>query len=210
MHKFLLACLVFALPILAIAQYPGYKPVGDLVAFSGRFTAASRQLQSVKSDFIQEKNLSLLADKISSSGKFWFKKPGMVRMEYQSPFQYLVIISNNKIYMRDGQKENKISSKSNKTFQQVNQLMLDCIQGTVLANPAYQASVFEGGDYLIALSPTAAGLKEFFSHILVYVSRKDFSVTKIRMDEKSGDNTIITFTNREMNVPVADALFTIH
>ena len=70
----------------------------------------------------------MLSDKIISKGKFWFKKENKVRMEYMQPFQYLMILNNNNIYIKDGQKENKISTGSNKLFQQVNRIVVDCVQ----------------------------------------------------------------------------------
>jgi hypothetical protein len=43
--------------------------------FSGnKFATASQKINSVQSDFVQEKNLSMLSEKIVSKGKFWFKK----------------------------------------------------------------------------------------------------------------------------------------
>ena len=74
-------------------------------------------------------------------------------MEYTEPFQYLMIINQNNVYMRDGQKENKISTRSNKLFQQINKIMVDCIQGSVLDNPDYKINVFENNQgFLIELS----------------------------------------------------------
>ena len=55
----------------------------------------------------------MLAEKITSKGKFWFKKESKVRMEYTQPYQYLMIINKDKVFVKDGQKENKISTKSN-------------------------------------------------------------------------------------------------
>src|SRR5450755_3922296 len=99
------------------AQYPGYTSVSDLPKFKEQFALASQKIQSIKSDFTQEKNLSMLSEKIISKGKFWFKKNNMVRMEYNNPFQYLVIINKNNVFIKDDQKENKISTGSNKLFQ---------------------------------------------------------------------------------------------
>ena len=125
-----------------MAQYPGYKTVADAARFREILLSAAKSTQTIKSDFVQEKELSLLSEKIISKGKFWFKKDNRVRMEYQQPYQYLMIMNQNNIYIKDGQKENKISTKSNKLFQQINKIMVDCIQGTVLNNPEYKINVF--------------------------------------------------------------------
>jgi len=205
---FFLLCLGFSAALHA--QYAGYKPVADMASFKEQFAAASRQTQAIKADFLQEKTLSMLSEKISSKGKFWFKKDNLVRMEYHQPFQYLVIINKNNVFVKDGQKENKISTKSNKLFQQINRMMVDCVQGTALNNPDFKVAVFESAQaYLVELSPVAKGMKDYFKNITIVLSKKDYSVNRLEMYEQSGDNTIISFTNKEMNASIADALFAI-
>lgn len=211
MHKiFLITALLFTGASLR-AQYSGYSPVGDLVKFKLDFSAATQRTTSIKSDFVQEKNLSMLSEKITSKGKFWFKKESRVRMEYNQPFQYLMILNKDKVYVKDGQKENKISTKSNKLFQQINKIMIDCMQGTTLDNADFKTRIFENkSSALVELTPVTKGLKELFKNIKVIIDRKNFSVTSIEMQELSGDNTIIRFTNKELNAAVTDTLFTIN
>src|ERR1700712_3019988 len=154
MRKIVVA-LCFCIPVFLLqAQYSGYKSVADLAKFKEQFTAAAQRTQSIKADFTQEKSLSLLSEKISSKGKFWFKKSNLVRMEYNQPFQYLVIINNNDVFVKDGQKENRVSTKSNKLFQQINRMMVDCVQGTALNNADFNIRVFENTQSgLIELTP---------------------------------------------------------
>ena len=193
------------------AQYPGYSPVSDLAKFKTDFSAATQKTTTIKSDFVQEKNLRMLSEKIISKGKFWFKKESRVRMEYTQPFQYLMILNKDRVFVKDGQKENKVSTKSNKLFQQINKIMIDCMQGTTLNNPDFKTRVFENKNMaLVELTPVTKGLKELFKTINVVVDKKDFSVSSIEMQELSGDNTIIRFTNKELNASIADALFTIN
>ena len=208
-RRILLFCM--CLPVILLqAQHAGDKPVADMAAFKTLFSAAAQQTQSVKADFIQEKTLSLLSEKISSKGKFWFKKDNLVRMEYSQPFQYLVVINKNNVLVKDGQKENRISTKSNKLFQQINRMMVDCVQGTALNNPDFTVAAFENaGAWLVELTPVVKGMKDYFKNINIVLSKKDYSVNKLEMYEQSGDNTIISFINKELNAPIADTLFAI-
>jgi outer membrane lipoprotein-sorting protein len=210
MHKIALALFLMATFNSLKAQYPGYTPVADLVKFKADFSAATQKTISIKSDFIQEKNLSMLSEKIISKGKFWFKKEDQVRMEYNQPYPYLLIINKDKVFVKDGQKENKISVRSNKLFQQINKIMIDCMQGTALNNPDFKTRVFENKNTsLVELTPVTKGLKELFKSINIITEKKDFSVISIEMQELSGDNTLIRFTNKELNVTLPDALFII-
>jgi len=211
MHKLLLMLLIIGSGASLKAQYTGYAPLSDLAKFKELFSVEAQKVISIKSDFTQEKNLSMLSEKILSQGKFWFKKDNRVRMEYTKPFTYLMIINKDKVFVKDGQKQNTISTKSNKLFQQINKITVDCVQGTVLTNPDFSTRVFENKNaYLVELSPISKNLKEFFKTIVVTVDKKDYSVTNIEMNENSGDNTIIHFINKEMNTNLPDALFAIN
>jgi outer membrane lipoprotein-sorting protein len=210
MRKITLILLILVAANIAKAQYAGYAPVADLAKFKADFAAASQKINSIKSDFVQEKNLSMLAEKITSKGKFWFKKESQVRMEYTLPYQYLMILNKDKVFVKDGQKENKVSTKSNKLFQQINKIMIDCMQGTALNNTDFKTKVFENKSAsLVELTPVTKGLKEMFKSINVIVDKKDFSVISIQMQELSGDNTLIRFSNKEINAALPDTLFAI-
>lgn len=194
----------------AIAQYNGFSQVNDLAKFNKEFAIAASNTNTIKSDFIQEKNLAMLSEKIVSKGRFWFKKESKVRMEYHHPFNYTMVINNNKVYIKDGQKENTISTKSNKIFQQIIKITVDCVQGTAIQNTDFKTKVFENKlNYLVELSPVNKTIREYFNKIKILVDKKDYSVTQVEMVELSEDNTIIRFINREHNANIPETLFAI-
>ena len=210
MRKIILITAILVTGLFVKAQYPGYSPVTDLVKFKTDFSLATQKTTSIKSDFVQEKNLSMLSEKIVSKGNFWFKKDSRVRMEYNQPFKYLMILNKDKVFVKDGQKENKVSTRSNKLFQQINKIMIDCMQGTALNNPDFKTRVFENkAGAFVELTPVTKGLKELYKSINVLVDKRDFSVLSREMQELSGDNTIIRFTNKELNASIPDTLFDI-
>ena len=210
MRKIILVLSILISGLVAQAQLAGYTPVTDLAKFKEQFAVIAKKTETIKSDFVQEKNLSMLSEKIVSNGKFWFKKDNLLRMEYTRPYQYLMILNKDNMYIKDGNKENKVSSKSNKLFQQINKITIDCVQGTVFNNPDFITKVYENkSTYLVELSPAGKALKEFFKSINVIIDKSDYEVTTIEMNENSGDNTIIRFTNREINTIILDAIFAI-
>ncbi|HLA52972.1 MAG TPA: outer membrane lipoprotein carrier protein LolA, partial [Flavitalea sp.] len=159
----------------------------------------------------QEKNLSMLSEKIKSKGKFWFKKENRIRMEYLSPFQYIMVINKDRVTIRDGQKTNSMSVSSNRLFQQVNKIIIDCVQGSALNNTDFKTRVFgNSNNYLIEMKPISKSLKNLFESIVITLDKKDNSVSSINMIEKSGDNTFIRFTGKQMNTNIADEVFIIH
>ena len=168
----------------------------------------SAKVMSITSDFTQEKTLAALTETITSTGKFWFKRNNRVRIEYVKPFSYLMIMNADKIHVRDNQKENTINVKSNKVFQQVNRIMIDCVQGTILESKDFSTKVFESEKiYLLEMTPLSKSLRDFFQTILLKVDKRDYSVNAIEMNEPGGDQTIISFQNKKLNEQVADAVF---
>ena len=67
----------------------------------------------------------------------------------------------------------------------------------------------DGDPEVIYLSPVAKAMKDLFTNINVVVDKKDYTILRMEMVEAGGDNTIIRFTNKQINIPVADALFAI-
>jgi outer membrane lipoprotein-sorting protein len=198
----------FFVSFFAHAQYAGYKPVVDVNVFKQQFTSESAKILSIASDFTQEKTLTALTEKITSQGKFWFKRSNKVRIEYIKPFTYLMVMNGDKVLLKDGQKENRVNTKSNKLFQQVNRIMVDCMEGTIMDSKDFAVKAFENDkSYLLELTPNAKALKSFFSTVVLIVEKKDYSVRSIDMNESGGDKTSLIFTEKKINTQLPDAIF---
>ncbi len=210
MRKAIVLFSFFVTGLRCVAQYPGYILLNQPETFKKAFASATKATQSIEADFTQEKSLQLLAEKMNSKGKFWYKKGNSLRMEYRDPYEYLMILQAGKIFIKDGQKENKISANSNKTFQQVNRLLIDCVSGSMLENPDFKSTVFENNTfYLIELRPQEKNLKELYRNINIIIDRNDFTASSIGMYELSGDHTIIGFQHKKLNATIPDSLFAI-
>jgi outer membrane lipoprotein-sorting protein len=209
MLKYLLAVLLICGSLVnASAQYPGYKPMTSVDAFKKQFAVESSKLQSIASDFTQNKTLTALTETMTSTGKFWFKRSNKVRIDYLKPFSYRLIMNGDKMLVKDEQKESRINVKGNKTFQQINKIMIDCIQGTILESKDFSTKVFENaGSYLLEMTPLSKSMKAFFSTIVLTVDKADYSVKSIEMNEAGGDKTTLTFTNKVTNGRVEDTVF---
>lgn len=209
MHKWIFfgCCLLAA---LQAAAQTGFKPAADVEGFRKRFAQVSQQTNSIKSDFVQEKALSMLSEKIISKGKFWFRKTDKVRMEYSTPVYYLMVINGKEVRTKDAKKDNRMSVRNNKLFEQISRIVADCVQGNVFDNRDFSTTVLENPQYYrLDMKPVAKNLKDFFSSIELLVNKKDLYVEKIIMHEASGDQTAISFTQKEVNIQIPDELFAV-
>lgn len=193
------------------AQLPkGYTAVTNTSSLQSSLAATAQKTQSISSDFTQVKHMKMMNDNVSSKGKFSFKKEDKIRIEYTSPFQYLLVMNGGQIMVKDENKTNKINTRNSKTMQSVNKIMMDCMRGTVFNNKDFSVKSFETkSQYLLQLSPVNSGMKGLFARIDVYLDKSDNSVTKLVMNENGGDYTDMNFTNKKINTPLADALFSI-
>src|SRR6478735_9902775 len=113
--------LLFVFSISCFAQETGFMPMKDVSAFKSTLKETQSKTNTVKSQFVQEKHLSFMEDKVVSKGLFFLKKQGKMRIEYTSPFAYLVIFNGDKLYIKDGKKTTRIDTRTDKSFRQLNE-----------------------------------------------------------------------------------------
>jgi outer membrane lipoprotein-sorting protein len=210
MNKSIILAVLFFSFIEGRGQYAGYTEMKNTEPFKKSFTQSTTAIESLQADFVQEKTMTMLSEKLVSTGKFSFRKKDRLRMEYLQPYSYLLILNGGKIYVKDGQKENKISAGSNPVFRQVNRILIDCVSGNMLDNPDFQYRIFENnGSWLVEFKPMAPNLKELYKNINIVLDKKDFTASVIGMYDASGDKTVIRFQNKELNGQIPDSQFNI-
>ncbi|MEI7663996.1 MAG: outer membrane lipoprotein carrier protein LolA, partial [Bacteroidota bacterium] len=120
--------------ILHLAAFTQSKPVTPAIIgqIKAGVSEAALKTQTITSDFVQEKNMSMIREKIVTKGKFYFKKERMLRWEYLQPFSYIIVIRNDQVSIRDENKVSQFNVQSNKVFQEINRVILGCVRGTLL------------------------------------------------------------------------------
>ncbi|MEI6489266.1 MAG: outer membrane lipoprotein carrier protein LolA [Bacteroidota bacterium] len=208
MRKIVLVVLL-SFPVVLFSQVPkGFSLVKDTAAFKQKMDMQSKIINSIESDFSQEKYLSVMSEKIISKGHFCFKKANMLRWEYFDPYKYIIAINKDKMYIKDNGKVNKYDINSNKMFKSINEMMMNTVQGNLLNNKDYKARIYESEkQYLLELSPLQKGAKDFLKVIQLYIDKADYAVVQVKMIEPSDDYTSIEFTNRKNNQSIDETKF---
>lgn len=187
-----------------------FKPVKDTSALKNRIEAMSKTVNSIESDFTQEKNLSMLSEKITSKGNFKFKKENMLRWEYSTPYKYLIVINKDKIWIKDEKKTQKYDMNSNKVFKEINDVMMSCVQGNIFKSGKFKVAYFESDKYYkLELVPLQKNMKESLKKINMYFDKNVTSVSKLDMIEPNDDYTTLEFTLKSQNAPLQDNIFTV-
>lgn len=202
--------LWFILLLPCIGHSQSFKLVKDTTLLKQKIESMSKNTSSIESDFTQEKNLSMLSEKIVSKGHFVFKKDNLLRWEYNSPTKYLIVINKDKILIKDEKKITKYDMNNNKVFKEINDIMLSCVQGTIFKSNKFKSAYFENDRYYkLELKPLVKSMKDTFKTINLMFDKTVSSVVKIEMIEASEDVTTIDFINKKLNAAIPQELFII-
>ena len=202
--------LILLIIIAHFGLAQNFKTVKDTVALRLKVEQMSKTVNSIESDFTQEKNLSLLSEKILSKGHFVFKKENLLRWEYNTPYKYLIVINKEKIWIKDDKKTSKYDMNSNKVFKEINDIMISCVQGNIFKSGKFKVAYFENEKYYkLELTPLQKNMKESLKKINMYFDKSVTSVSKLDMIEPNDDYTTLEFINKKLNGTVADNIFTV-
>ena len=123
--------LFFIFPGIFAFGQGSFTELKDPAGFKNKFSEATAKTQTIESCFTQVKNLSVLAEKITTKGRFLFKKEKKLRWEYTEPFHYLIILNNGTMLIQDEEKKNRIDIRNNKMFSEINYIIMGCVQGNL-------------------------------------------------------------------------------
>lgn len=208
MNKLILFTFSLLCSVGALAQPKGYQAIKNVAEFQQKLSSTTAALKSLQADFVQTKHLALLADKIVSKGQFSYQKEDKVRIEYKTPFQYLMVMNGGAILVRDEQKSTRINTRNSKMMQSINRIMVDCMSGKVYSNPDFTVTAFSGaGRDVLLLHPVSAELQRIYSGIEVYLNKRDMDVAMLVLKEPNGDNTEMIFTGTRHNLALNESLF---
>lgn len=164
--------------------------------------------QTISSDFIQYKHLDFLDNEIETSGKLNFKSPNLVKWEYMRPFKYSVLFKDDKLYINDEGKKSDFNIGSNRLFKQLNTLIINSVKGDMFNVDEFSIEYFKKDNYsLVYFSPKD---KKFAKYIKTFhiTFNSEGDVIEVKMIESSENYTKIVFSNKFLNKPLEDALFT--
>lgn len=207
MHKFIINIMLVYVSSVAFAQTT-YKSIKDTTLLKSKIDNMSKQTNSIESDFVQVKNLSMLSEKITSKGHFWFQKQNNLRWEYSVPYKYSIVINNDKILIKDENKVKKYDMNSNKVFKEINDIMISCVNGNILNSNKFKIVYFESDkNFKLELIPHDKGMKESLKKINMYFDKNVTSVVKLDMIEPGDDITTIDFSNKKLNATITPEIF---
>jgi outer membrane lipoprotein carrier protein len=200
-----LLLILFASVLLPVQGEAQGQVDKDLVV--RQLARAQEEVEDFAADLVQEKRISLLRREIVSHGVIEFKRPNKVLIELFDPDPSLMVVDGNSLWLYF--KRERVAQR----FAVGNNPMLKRFL-MVLENPlkgAWEKLAFIGkeGD-LVVLDAVLEEAESIFSKITLWVSTQDWLIRKLALYEKSGDLTILSYSNIRINTGIPDSRFTIN
>ncbi len=197
--------IFFLSPVFAFAQEWSTIAADDasLVELKSKLA----EMESIKGDIRQSKSFSFLTEKLTSTGIFIFQKEDKLRWEFSDPIEYIILINETTMRLREEGEEKKYKGM-NRILRQVKEIILGCIDGSIMDNSDYRTEFAANDEVIrIQLQPKEKNLREFIKQIDVQFLKDGSILKSVTLTDPSGDQTEIEFSNVSINAKVDEAVF---
>jgi Outer membrane lipoprotein-sorting protein len=156
----------------------------------------AKKIITLKCDFEQVKHLSMLDDNMVSKGEMYYQQPNLLKWEYKTPYTYVFILNDTKVLLKSSVRDDIIDVRSSKIFGEISKIMVNSITGKgLLDDKNFNGTFFKNEEFwVVKLVPKRKEIKQMFNCIHLYFSKKHSVVTKVIMEEKTGDETTINLS----------------
>ena len=185
--KYILICLTIFL--LAVSSY----------AFQ---TDNFSKVENISSDFVMEKQLSIAQKPLISKGHFYFKKSGFLYWSYESPFVSGYLLENSKVYSWKyigSKKKVEDITKQKYAKRMIEFIYMFLSMDMKKISQVYDVKEEETG---LELYPKKNVKGNTLEKIKLYLDLEKSVVTEVDIIDKSGDNTVIKFSNSLTNTDI--------
>lgn len=206
MKKIALAPALLGVFFLFTAQPAGTQ---NITAVVGNIQKKYASINDLRSPFTQETHIKDLGERILSSGKVWFKKPGMMEWKYEEPWKDIIVSDGKRVWYFDS-RENQI------TEMKLDTVWTDSLGSYTVISILEDldrlfdvristGSTDEQGNILLDLKQKK---QEQSKQVTIAVDPKTYMLRKIIIGDIFGNTTVIKLGAAEVNLGIPDSFFT--
>lgn len=184
-----------------------FLPASDPGKILAQLKKQNSGTSTLQADFREEKHLTILKEPQISSGKFYYQKNDKMRWEQQLPYPYIMLITGDKLLIRENGVTKDVSATSRMAGKMKN-MLLELIRGDFQSSNAFEVKVFESTEsFMINLTPIEKRLKNYYQEIHMVFSRKSLHLQELKFLEKKGNYTVTRFQNEKVNQRINSEIF---
>jgi outer membrane lipoprotein-sorting protein len=169
----------------------------------------SANIKTIQSRFVQKKFMKILAKPLISEGRFYYVAPDSFRWEYLKPLRSVVIAykDDTRRYILSGGKMIEDKAGGMQAMKVVLGEVAGWMSGKFDQNPSFAATLKEGTNTQITLTPVGKSMSGMIEKIEITVSKKAAAVKSVKIIENANAFTQIDFTDVEINKFISSSVF---
>jgi Outer membrane lipoprotein-sorting protein len=169
----------------------------------------SANIKTIKARFVQKKFMKILVKPLISEGRFYYVAPGSFRWEYLKPLRSVVIAykGDTRRYIASGGKMIEDKAGGMQAMKIVLGEVTGWMSGKFDQNPSFAATMKEGTNTQITLTPVGKSMSGMIEKIEITISKKAAAVKSVKIIENANAFTQIDFTDVEINKVINSAVF---
>ncbi|HNY62493.1 MAG TPA: outer membrane lipoprotein carrier protein LolA [Bacteroidales bacterium] len=204
----LLSILTFSTVLFAQTDYKKI-PDAQVPSVIKEIRSKTAQFQTISSDFVQTKEVSILKEKSVLKGTMYYKKEKQFRWEYTANPRFIFAQNGSQIYTQTGDSARVIKDNSVRLYEEISKLVQSSINGSIFENKKDFSTLLEenNSSYRVTLTPKNRNLKKFIQKITLIIDKKEMLATQFMMLDQNGDSTTIQFSKMKINTPIDNQLF---
>ncbi len=201
---------LFCILLLVSSSQPVFASKSEeLSSFLAEIQAASDQVRSFSSDFVQERRLALFTEPVIFHGSLTVVRPDRLRWEFTSPVPSVLIFR--------GEKGIRCNDKAPPAH-------FDLGTDPIMRTVAEQLWLWLGGDYSrlntlylmeksgptsLRIIPKNQAMLDYISSVTITFNKISRQPEMVEIADPGGDSTIISFTSYVLNSNTPDVLFSL-
>ncbi|BCR03187.1 cell envelope biogenesis protein LolA [Desulfuromonas versatilis] len=195
--------------LLLLLWLPAGAPAASPDAVLGRIQQLAAGVETLASDFSQEKYLSVFQDVLPASGRFYYRKPDRLRWEMTAPVSSGFVLNG-----EQGRRWQQAGSAGER-FDIAREPVMKIVAEQLLAwtradfdrlRKEYRITLEKEDPVQLRLDPQGAAAG-FLDHLLIRFAPSGKHVQQVEVHEQGGDYTRIVFHDTVVNGPLAEDLF---
>lgn len=174
------------------------------------------KVETLRTEFQQEKRIALFDDTLKANGRLLFKRPRKVRFEITRPFRSVLIVNDRNVAKYEWTRKTggwrKLRLYSTDALQLVMNQIADWMQGKFRAQSrmfALHGQTNSGKEYIV-LTSKPKSLKSVINRIEILLNKERTKLQSITIYEPGGDSTLLKFTAEKRNSKLLDGTFDTH
>ncbi|KUG21479.1 lola-like outer-membrane lipoprotein carrier protein [hydrocarbon metagenome] len=200
---YILLCIFAGVFLVAVS--PSHAGTNDFE----RLRKESPNIKTIQADFVQKKSMKILSKPLISEGRLYYAAPDSLRWEYFKPLRSIVIThkNNTKRYIASGGKMVEDKTGGAQAMKIVLNEVSGWMNGKFDQNPSFKATINEGTNTRIILTPTEKSMAGMIEKIEITLFKKTSTVKSVKIIESANNLTQIDFGNVEINKAINSSVF---